>query len=1248
MIPVDKGESHLPLKKLKMLFLTRNRFQTMSLRITATGIRDGEFIEGLGKQCVGTVMQIRGDYPSSLPWVAQLDTNTLRDEFNNYGFFAKIPTVEGRLDALKANSTDKDDLYMEDCPNLQIKFVKIGGEFFKKSLSAEELEMLLKGNPKDPDGYWLLKDVYNMFPRKPNSKARKHTLIFRPNNWKLMASVNTEVNTFTGLYVTMDAPNIVIGTVTKPEKGLMFIFKTEGELAKTLPEFAIIYESKTEEPVTYERVERLCSSYVDINKMRDFKVIIEWFPPSLYKSLIQKCIRLEKKFTEFGGNIYETKVVLLTSIALLISHRGSFVPNIQRFVSGLEAGPKRIGVSIEEDGYIEEPAYIMMMHAASLTAQHHHTEWNPTDNQINVWLYAAFNACSDKRMYDYDWTTFDGKVTEYSFSFMSYIFLNQIKSFKSDIDMVGSIASRKSVPRVATAQDDLVELNDEAHPMPLIHCVDHHSFTEIAHYMPYIKGQTIKEIFSMIWNKVVGVNPRKPNHYESIKTMEKDEHVLDVRDAQRWMWLSKSPSCSVTPRDVIVDDKGVMTTNPFFYDLDLSWIAALIGPIEVKVGAATATAVIRTDDIYRMTVVRKPKREDKVITEFTEEEKTAVIKVVEESVLANGVFLKDVPSTLTHLKGAKVTLMLQNEVKKYIITLSDGSKVLWDDYIHLQYNFPVHKPLKLDTWRQYVEGALTTSGEGIQENATVEFDRILATYSVEVLRRIRMYLVGYKSDIELYKISRDGSSVEYQVAIEDLAVNHFLCALCVLYPAALAKSSNGFKIRNGPLMWSLRDRISQKLYAVVDMTIDPVIKDNGTIVTEWDIIKGDGRKMWEHQIDSLEAMIRRNLQNTKGHGLWLPVGCGKTLIVLSYIKYLLDNKRLSPYCVYTLPPSAIDSIKRELSNYGIPFHEIDMRLGSPVDNKTLKPYVVNLINHDHMRMNGMDDQLRQISNQMLFIVDEFHKTLNKTIRTSLSLEIARLSVDFIALSGTLIKDNNAEDLIAWLEQIVSFEVTVNNYWVAIGALISKKVQTNVVVDRVDIDVPMLPEELQEYRKTVPAKLGGTAAHINIRAAIEYCYTIVTRRMVTDIISYVQMGEIPFVIANSVKHQNAIRDALIAAGITRIHLITKDTPITLTPQDTTDIQVIITTIRHSAGYTLTKCRVTLTSVYFSNEATREQLLGRTNRAGQLSPNVLLITYHTGILTYLLKNYEKARTLAQALKGFAQTIEVDVDTVLANAE
>ncbi len=86
-------------------------------------------------------------------------------------------------------------------------------------------------------------------------------------------------------------------------------------------------------------------------------------------------------------------------------------------------------------------------------------------------------------------------------------------------------------------------------------------------------------------------------------------------------------------------------------------------------------------------------------------------------------------------------------------------------------------------------------------------------------------------------------------------------------------------------------------------------------------------------------------------------------------------------------------------------------------------------------------------------------------------------------------------------------------------------------------------------------------------------------------------------------------------------------------------MVITTKSHSEGYTLTKFRIMITSVYFSNQATREQLEGRINRIGQLSPMVRIHIFHTGILSYIHKRYEKARTLAAALKGFANEVGID---------
>ena len=87
---------------------------------------------------------------------------------------------------------------------------------------------------------------------------------------------------------------------------------------------------------------------------------------------------------------------------------------------------------------------------------------------------------------------------------------------------------------------------------------------------------------------------------------------------------------------------------------------------------------------------------------------------------------------------------------------------------------------------------------------------------------------------------------------------------------------------------------------------------------------------------------------------------------------------------------------------------------------------------------------------------------------------------------------------------------------------------------------------------------------------------------------------------------------------------------------TDIRVVITTIRNSTGYTLTICNTMIQSVYFSNQATRTQIEGRIIRTGQLSPYVNIVTIHTGILSYILKNYEDARSLEKVLGDLAKEI------------
>ena len=109
-------------------------------------------------------------------------------------------------------------------------------------------------------------------------------------------------------------------------------------------------------------------------------------------------------------------------------------------------------------------------------------------------------------------------------------------------------------------------------------------------------------------------------------------------------------------------------------------------------------------------------------------------------------------------------------------------------------------------------------------------------------------------------------------------------------------------------------------------------------------------------------------------------------------------------------------------------------------------------------------------------------------------------------------------------------------------------------------------------------------------------------------------------------------------VNNIHMITRDTPITLTPNDNSNIDVIITTKKQSAGYTITKSNRLITSVYFTSEATREQLEGRINRIGQIK-DIDIIIYHCGLLSYIYEKYKKVRNMSECLKGFAKEIQLN---------
>lgn len=1214
------------------------------LRISHTGIRDGEIItsSSTGGQNKGVVMQVFGFFPPDVAQIKNLSVTDIRDKFNLIPFFESM-TYEERSLWLQEHGDIRKDLYMDDV-DLRVKFIRIDGPtFFTKTLGQEIISQLLRGNPNSIDNSYSIQEIFNMFPRKPGSRATRHTLVFRPGNWKLFLKPPSP-DTYTGIYFDFETFTLNSGTINKPNNGYLEDMELGGELSN----IGIYIVSKRSNKLSLDDMFELCRDWVHPDDLRTFSEVLKWFPPSLHKSLIQKLIRTRCSEVEHSQQKYLAVIPLLVSFSMLMTHPGVFVPNIQRFVSGTESATKRLAVSICEDSYTNDFDGLTSLYVAALMKQRI-KDWEPTDEMLKRWIRIAVQSQVDYRNFDYDIHTFvddikvnrsarinilgisginTESVTIINPLDISYLILKEIKSFHSDIKMVGSIAQR-------SGQIGINNNNNKQMVMPLVHCVDHHSFGDIAHFMPY-KDESYGEVFKEIWQKAVGVNSRSPHYANYYLKMEEDSFVRSVRQAQVNLWISKM--YTPQPRNILE------TTQTFSYDLDSSWIAGLIGPIEVRLKGCLAMVVLQVDNIYEMTAVRKPSRDTNAPQNLTDEEQIMAITLAKNE-LEKGIKLCEVPIWLSkslhsssyHNKVPHVIVKLVGD--DYLITIvenpnsavSSCDTITWEDARRLRYELPLHPTISIDSSQNL---AVLHTGEGLDEKSATLFSILVKRTDLKVLRRLMVYLDSNRSKIEMYKVSRDGSGTYYTVLPEDTGVHIFLCGIALIYPGAIEVIRTGFNVKIGPLIWNIRDNLSRYLSSNTHFTekwVEPLLEK---------------RQRWEHQKSSVEQMIERNKLGKKGHLIWIDLGLGKTLIILDYLTYLIQENKMPQYCVYSLPPSAIDNTIIELETKGFPYKIIDARKSAKKGENIIEPLKVNIIRHDHMILNDMNIQLKSIIGDCFIIIDEFHKTLAKTKRTSIALELTRLSSDFAGMSGTIIKNNDSvEELIEWVQQIVDFEVTTKNFWVAIGALVSRKVQTPVVVERELIEVDMSDEIKEQYYSLVPDKMGGTASSIKFKEALELSYQVVTEKMIELTMEYIRLHEGVFVVAKNIAHQTKIKDELIKRGIQNqeIFLFGKDSQITLTPDYQGPVKIVITSLNHSSGYTLTKFRVMIQSEYPSNQATREQLEGRINRIGQTSSTIRIVTVVTGILTYFHQNHEKIRSLSTAVKQLSRDVGIDYKSI-----
>ena len=1079
-----------------------------------------------------------------------------------------------------------EDLYFQDVKDLKVRVAVPGGDVL--GLEEDTLTSLsVKYRPIDR--------LYNAFPRNPASPGLKgrHTLLLRRSLWAVTVPFETE-----------DASE---GQLTVSATDLNSSRTYEGPALKLNGvEHVLVTKGSTSADTAWE-----------IPDDSLYELVREW-PPSYLKSLVQKIVRLRPRYVQVteDTSIYAADLLRTCTLALF-AHPGSFVPDIQKFVTGQESALKRACITLIEDGYASVEALKRLSYGALLAQRL--PGWKASVEVVEECVSVLIASLKDTRYFDYSRKPGCKAKTVLS-SVSMYEVLESVKvcgTFLSDIQMIERLCYEEEPPTLVTT-------GSRPDTMHISAFIDAHCLPNIVYLLEGRYDTSTPEVLGDIFREYTGVNTRK--------AIPRGQTVSWIEKAQKRMYLYLSGVKELVKKVESKTEKGALIS----YSLDDSIIAGMVGTFETDLrdvggGGGKAITTIDPNSIRSLVTVRKPSRASKLKGALLDDDVVEEVQRGVRSILRKGVKLNATSAPISELRGAKVYI---SKAGVYVESVRVKTSTSKKDI----------SPSEKVKWSRLSRG---------KRRYDFEVDAVkswLRSTPVEARRRLYTLMTCAVGTVSFPKLGRDGKALATSVPAhrdDRLAYLYFieLCEATNMLGGTLIGSKGKRVYGNITDFESTESVVLDRLKRLIHETlIEKTDTESKRSFAFGDVGETLGRKLWPHQLTAIEQMERAG---RKGNFVYADVGSGKTKLVLEYIVRALPSKDRAPIStvLYTLPSSAMSSVIHEVEAYGFDYRVIvpikgGKRTAGPktIREAIITPGVINLIEHDYLRRIVGSDSICESMSTTLFVIDEVHKALNNTLRTGAALYLSKLCQEFVAMTGTPVIDTDTYKLQWWLECIVDFKINPNNFWVAACGIVSRRVAPSSKVIKRDVEVDLLKEDRKEYLALAPTSCGGRNDNVNpgdVRKAMGVCYRSTDVGMVDVALKRLKCGV--FMVANDTAHQARLRDMLVSRGVSAkcIFLIDSKSTLYLAPRSANAkrYKVVITTVRKCEGYTLTTLQTMVTSVYASNNATREQLEGRINRPGTPYKKLYMYTVHAGILSYILERHDSARSLSEAIKAIS---------------
>lgn len=917
------------------------------------------------------------------------------------------------------------------------------------------------------------------------------------------------------------------------------------------------------------------------------------------KSLLQKLIRFSPSFLEFGEQqpiMMDAEKAVRCVGRWIATHPGQYQPRIQRYVRGIESFCKRAAVCAMEDSYLPPRQILSLMTGAFLANRV--SRWKPSVSQVNKWIRWCSDMVREDRVYPWRVHLTDDPAHDPSYHWPNVqtpleavsCLLTAIRSFDGDIRMSKLIAK---YDMCGVLHKDCVP-RDEHDVMRVEHAIDHHCASSIAYLaanepegaqLVQKTGTPFAKVFETIFQKSSALNRRVGIHEPA------PEWIANVQ--RRYM---QRTNFATIPVHRFAPPNSVKHT--FSFHLDDSWLAAMVG------------TCYEEDEWFAVILDHLQLPATKIVPLKPEPKYKAPAdqRTVVQRVLRRGLALH---ATRDFCPLPTIDTLRHN------VSLDDAGElsingIPWSRHRSCVLDVPIYGTID-DRIKDMNYALSHKPPPGTQilllaGTSTVDETLSVLLSSPQLCHRRLLWFIDQYKRVKTFRMcpvdlsgGTSAASATGIVFVEDAQVYGFFVRMSLCFPGAIRRSRDEidrFEVVD-TCMWYALCMDMCRIILATSNTVENDDDGGGGGAAAASASMGGGWSRAEFRVAHAQGLkpiqqrVLEQLKDDEAHCspnrfVFMPTGDGKTLVAYQYLRHLRDRSELPPYVIFTTPHSAMEAVEVQAATSGLPVNVINFTLKRRDVNKLFLPFHINLIEHDHLRL--LADKLYAIVRDAVVVFDEVHLMQRTSIRSGVAQNLASNCSRFLAMTGTPVIDGDRSRLGRWLERIVSFPVTADNFYVACSvAITSDSEREPHVIEVVDtsVRVSMRADELADF---------GHALNAGTRHQFQICYNTIYRAMCDYVRAHLAQHRCFFLVVCT--KADITRVAAMLSGIVDPASVYADPDraphLPATSDESRRYRVIIHDMARNSGYDATRATCMLTATYPSNVAGRVQMRGRINR------------------------------------------------------